>query len=266
MFRSPPSALPGVLQDAAKDLDEADAVAAAQVAAEGAELARAAGFDATPLPEREQAKTWRTLLEASDRSDASLIAVGAHGLSGVGRAVLGSVSTSLVHHSSIPALAVPATAPEEDTGGPLLLCYDGSDGAKHALAVAGQLFADRAALVFHTWESWAAEAPALAGASASVQGMAAELDEVADEQSEDRTAEGVEIAQRAGFDPEGLSERATGPVWKAVLDTGDRNACAAIVVGSRGLTGISAALGSVSNGVVHHSRRPVLVVPPEEHQ
>ena len=36
---------------------------------------------------------------------------------------------------------------------------------------------------------------------------------------------------------------------------------AAIVVGCRGLTGISAALGSVSQGVVHHSERPVLLVP-----
>jgi len=37
----------------------------------------------------------------------------------------------------------------------------------------------------------------------------------------------------------------------------------AIAVGSRGFTGISAALGSISNGVVHDSRRPVLVVPAE---
>jgi nucleotide-binding universal stress UspA family protein len=119
-------------------------------------------------------------------------------------------------------------------------------------------------LVLHFWESWVAEAPALAGVSATVQGVAAELDEVADEQSADRTVEGVQLAEQAGFDAEGLSERATGPAWKAVLDIADQHGCAAVVVGSRGLTGLSAALGSVSNGVVHHSRRPVLVVPPEE--
>jgi nucleotide-binding universal stress UspA family protein len=237
---------------------------AAQVAADGAELARAAGFDATPLPEREHGKTWRTLLEAGDRSGASVVAVGAHGLSGIGRAVLGSVSTAIVHHSSIPVLVVPATAPEEDTGGPLLLCYDGSDGAKRAIAAASRLFGGRKALVFHTWESWVAEAPTLAGVSATVKGMAVELDQAADEQSEDRTAAGVEIAEHAGFDAEGLSERAEGPIWKAVLDAADRHASAAIVIGSRGLTGISAALGSVSNGVVHHSRRPVLVVPDQD--
>jgi nucleotide-binding universal stress UspA family protein len=94
--------------------------------------------------------------------------------------------------------------------------------------------------------------------------MAVQLDQAADEQSEGRTAEGVEIAEHAGFDAHALSERAQGPLWKAVLDAADRHACAAIVLGSRGLTGISAALGSVSNGVVHHSRRPVLVVPPDQ--
>ena len=234
-----------------------------QAAVAGAELARAAGFDASPLAEREQGKTWRALLAAGDRSGASLIVVGAQGVSGIRRAVLGSVSTAVVHHSAIPVLVVPGTTPTEAAAGPALICYDGSEGARLAIAAAGGLLASREALVFHAWESWVAEAPALAGASATVQGMATELDDVADEQSEDRVTEGVEIAGRAGFDAEGRSERAIGPVWKAALDVAERNVCAAIVVGSRGLTGISAALGSMSNGVVHHSQRPVLVVPPK---
>ena len=147
---------------------------------------------------------------------------------------------------------------------PVLLAYDASDGAKRAIAVAGELLGPRRALVLHVWESWAAEAPALAGASATVQGIAAQLDEVADEKSEAHAADGAKLAASAGFDAEGLSEEASGPIWKTILDAADRNQCAAIVVGSRGLSGISAALGSVSNGVVHHSHRPVLVVSDEE--
>ena len=264
VFRSEPSSLPGALRDAAEQLESEDAEAAERVAAEGVELARAAGFDASPLAEREQRRTWRAILEAADRSGASLVVTGAHGLSGVGRTLLGSVSTAVVHHSRLPALVVPDTASEEATAGPVLLCYDGSESSRRAISVAGEELGSRRALVLHVWESWAAEAPALAGASATVKGMAAELDDVADEQSADHAAEGVQLAGRAGFDAEGLSERATGPAWKAVLDTADQHSCAAIILGSRGLTGISAALGSVSNGVVHHSRRPVLVVPPEE--
>lgn len=233
-----------------------------QVVADGVQLARTAGLHAMPMVEREQRKVWRALLAAADRRGASLIAVGAQGLSGMRRAILGSVSAALVHRSRIPVLVVPRTA-KQATDGPLLLCYDGSVGARHAIAVAGREFGRQQALVLHSWESWAAEAPALAGASATVQGVAAELDEIADEQSADHTAEGVQVAEQAGFDAEGLSERANGPAWKAILDIADQHGCAAIVVGSRGLTGLSAALGSVSNGVIHHSRRPVLVVPPE---
>jgi nucleotide-binding universal stress UspA family protein len=220
-----------------------DSAEGERVAAEGAELARQAGFEASAVTERRHGKAWRALLDVAAREDPAVIVAGAHGLSGVGR---------------------PFTTSVEGAAGPLLLCYDGSEYAKRAVSAAAGFFAERRAIVFHTWESWMAEAPALAGASASVQGMAAELDEVVDEQSADRAAEGVAVAEGAGFDAEGLSERATGPTWKTVLDAADQHSCAAIVVGSRGLTGISAALGSVSNGVVHHSRRPVLVVPPEE--
>lgn len=262
IFHSDSSALPATLQDAAEELDQADATAAAQVAEDGTRLARAAGFEATPLAEREQRKTWRALLEAAARVDASLVVAGAHGLSGFGRALLGSVSTGIVHHASVPVLVVPGPAGEERTDGPLLLCYDGSDAASRAIHVAGRELAARDALVLHVWGSWVAEAPALAGVSRTVLGMAKELDELAAAQSGGRTAEGVRVAEGAGFAAEALSERAAGPTWRAVLDLADEHACEAIVVGSRGLSGISAALGSVSNGVVHHSRRPVLVVPP----
>jgi nucleotide-binding universal stress UspA family protein len=94
--------------------------------------------------------------------------------------------------------------------------------------------------------------------------MAVELDRIADEQSSHISGAGVKLAEQSGFLAAGLSERATGPGWMTVRDAADQHACAAIVIGSRGLSGISAALGSVSNGVVHNSRRPVLVVPSEE--
>ena len=187
-------------------------------------------------------------------------------MSGLGRALLGSVSTGLVHHSDVPVLVVPATTRDENTDGPLLLCYDGSDSAKRAIEVAGELLDPQPALVLHFWDSWVAEAPALAALSRTVEGMATELDEIADEQSSKLTDDGVELAEQSGFDATGLSERAVGPGWIAVRDAANQHACSAIVVGSRGLTGVSAALGGVSNGVVHNSRRPVLVVPAEDHE
>ncbi len=235
-----------------------------KTAAAGVRLAEDAGFSAKPLPVREERKAWRTLLQAAEDHQASLIVAGAHGMSGIGRALLGSVSTGLVHHSHVPVLVVPATTRDEGTDGPLLLCYDGSDSAKHAIEIAGELFDPRPALVFHFWESWVAEAPALASLSRTVEGMAAELDEIGEDLSSKVAGDGVELADQAGFDATGLSERAVGPGWMAVRDAANQHECAAIVIGSRGLTGVSAALGSVSNGCVHNSRRPVLVVPPEQ--
>jgi nucleotide-binding universal stress UspA family protein len=72
VFRTPPSGLPGALSDAAETLDEYDRDIAQQVAAEGAELARSAGFDAEAIVERRETKTWRTLLEAAARNDAAV--------------------------------------------------------------------------------------------------------------------------------------------------------------------------------------------------
>ena len=256
--------VPDTLGEAVAEIDQVDLDQAQKTAAAGGLLAQAAGFDARPLPVREERKTWRTLLQAADEHHASVIVAGAHGMSGIGRALLGSVSTGLVHHSQVPVLVVPVTARDEKTDGPVLLCYDGSESAKRAIEIAGELFEPRAALVLHFWDSWVAEAPSLAALSGTVEGMAAELDEVADEQSSKLTADGVEFAEQSGFDATGLSERAVGPGWMAVRDAANQHACAAIVLGSRGLAGVSAALGSVSNGVVHNSRRPVLVVPTEE--
>jgi nucleotide-binding universal stress UspA family protein len=96
--------------------------------------------------------------------------------------------------------------------------------------------------------------------------MATELDEIGSDLSSKVTRDGVELAEQARFDATGLSERAVGPGWMAVRDAANSHNCGAIVLGSRGLTGVSVAHGSVSNGVVHNRRRPVLVVPPEEEE
>jgi len=253
VFRADPDTLPAALRQAAEQLDDADREAAAAVAAEGVRLARAAGFDARSRIMREQRKTWRTLLEAADEARASVIVAGAHGLSGIGRALLGSVSTSLLHHATRPLLIVPQAATVAAAEAPLLLCYDGSEGAEHAIAAAGELLRGRQAVVLNCWESWVAHAP--------VQGMTAELDEIPQGLSEQTVADGARLAADAGFAPEPLSARAAGAPWRAVLDAADEADAALIVLGSRGLTGLSRALGSVSNRLVHHSQRPVLIVP-----
>jgi nucleotide-binding universal stress UspA family protein len=150
--------------------------------------------------------------------------------------------------------------------GPLVLCYDGSDDAGHAIEYAGKLFAGRRALVVTVWR------PAVGLGGLGVAGETAgmvdffELDQAAADHAGRVNEEGVRIAKSAGLEAGPLVVKATGSVWRAILETADRRDAASIVMGSRGSTGLrSMLLGSVSNGVVHHAERPALVVPRPAH-
>lgn len=75
-------------------------------ATEGADIASAAGFAATPRGA--VAGTARDgILEVADEIDASVIVVGSHGRTGVRERLEGSVSHELTQHSSRPVLVVP---------------------------------------------------------------------------------------------------------------------------------------------------------------
>ena len=54
-------------------------------------------------------------------------------------------------------------------------------------------------MVLHVWESWAAEAPSLAGISGPVRSMALGLDELAETQSARLCEEGLVVSRSAGF-------------------------------------------------------------------
>jgi len=145
------------------------------------------------------------------------------------------------------------------TDQPILLCYDGSEDAKHAIREAAALLAPRRALVLSVWQD-AAALPALAWAG----GALPNLDDVfaAAQDGAQRTAEeGAGVARATGFEATPLIAEAKGPIWEAVDQVAEQHDAEAVVVGSRGLSGVkSMLLGSVSNGIVHHVGRPTLVV------
>jgi nucleotide-binding universal stress UspA family protein len=96
--------------EAVGTLDDANRETAEQLAAEGAELARAAGFDAEPRAVRAGGPFFAALLHTADELDAKAIVAGSRGRSSLAAAVLGSVSTGLLHHTRRPVLVVRADA------------------------------------------------------------------------------------------------------------------------------------------------------------
>jgi nucleotide-binding universal stress UspA family protein len=146
--------------------------------------------------------------------------------------------------------------------GPLLLCYDGSGDAAHAIERAGELFAGRRALVAMVWHQPLAGLGGIARSGES-PGMVdvPELDREAAEKAGRVAADGVRLAEQAGLIAEPLAVQGSGSVSRTILELAERNDAAAIVMGSRGLTGLrSIVLGSVSSAVVGHADRPTLVI------
>lgn len=149
-------------------------------------------------------------------------------------------------------------------GEPLMLCYDGSEDAKHAVRRAGELFAGGSALVLTVWQSTTVMGGLAWGGMAPMIDYA-ELDRASAEAAARRAQEGLEIARDAGLEAEPLVVNAGGPVWKTIIETADERRAGVIVMGSRGLTGVeSALLGSVSSHVLHQGKRPTLVIPAED--
>lgn len=143
----------------------------------------------------------------------------------------------------------------------ILIAYDGSDDAQAAVERAAKLFPGQQMVVLSVWQHFV-DTMARAGAGLAVVVDFGELDENAEHIATDKANEGVEIAHRCGLEAEAATRVVESTVAAAIIsEAADRNADA-IVIGTRGLTGIkSIFLGSTSHAVVQHADRPVLVIP-----
>jgi nucleotide-binding universal stress UspA family protein len=153
---------------------------------------------------------------------------------------------------------------EKNLGGPVLICFDGSNDAASAIAAAGRLLGARPAVVVavrEPLEVWAPYDPAtiLDAGITKLASKSLDVDAIADDVAQCRLDKGLELARAAGFPAQ---ERiARGTPWRAICDLADELDAAVIVLGARGLSRVrSALLGSVSAAVSVHAGRPVLIV------
>jgi nucleotide-binding universal stress UspA family protein len=79
--------------------------AAEDTAAEGASLARAAGFSAESMA-TDGAPIWKRIVDVADERDASLIVLGSHGRTGLAGVLIGSVAGGVAQHSRRSVLIV----------------------------------------------------------------------------------------------------------------------------------------------------------------
>jgi nucleotide-binding universal stress UspA family protein len=149
--------------------------------------------------------------------------------------------------------------------GTILIGFDGSADAENAIRRAGELLAPKRAIVAYVWDSLAELL-----LHTDLDHLTGEMKEAAEEidaddalEAERIAARGARLASTHGLEVRAEAVEGQGNVWRTLLDTAEDHRAAAIVVGSRGTSGLEAVLvGSVSKALVHHSSVPVLIVRP----
>jgi nucleotide-binding universal stress UspA family protein len=144
----------------------------------------------------------------------------------------------------------------------MLIAFDGSEDARAAIDYAGAHVRPEPAVVLTVWE------PLLTQSAWPPTAEPTPLQDEGDTWAEEREAErlsreGTRLAHAAGIpNAHARAARGDGPVWSTIVDVAQELDASLIVIGSRGLSKVkSVLLGSVSDRVLHHTHRPMLIVP-----
>jgi nucleotide-binding universal stress UspA family protein len=144
---------------------------------------------------------------------------------------------------------------------PLLLCFDGSDGAAGAIRRAGALFPGHDAVVLSVAVPAADLFPIdpIGDLVGRLSGIYKELDQVGDEIAGRQAEEGCRVATASGLRPR--PTKLEGRPVDSILQAAEECDASVIVVGAHRAGQLSALVGSVAAGIVHAAQRPVLLVP-----
>jgi nucleotide-binding universal stress UspA family protein len=200
------------------------------------------------------------IVHVAEEVGAGLVVIGSRGLGPVRRAVMGSVSLSVVHHSHGSVLVV--RGEEVGLSGPILLAVDGSDQARVAADAAAELSASTGSGLHVVFVMPTAEQ--LYGHHYYTKDLRKTLREQAEEEVSTFLDEQAGYMESRGARVEG-KHMAVGRPDAEIVELAEQLGVGLTIVGSRGLGGVRRSLlGSVSDSVVRHAHGPVLVVRDEE--
>jgi nucleotide-binding universal stress UspA family protein len=196
------------------------------------------------------------IVDLAEELKAGLIAIGSRGRGRIKRALMGSVSDSVVRHAHCPVLVArskPLIFPAR-----ILVATDGSEEATLAAKTAAEL-------AHRTYSELHLVSVADAYASyynvhkpGSVENLPRRAQDVLDDQVQKIEQSGEKVA---GKHVRVSQRHPADEIVRVAEETG----ADVVVMGSRGLGGIKRALmGSVSDSVVRHAHCPVLVVRKEQ--
>ena len=155
---------------------------------------------------------------------------------------------------------------------PILIAYDGSPSADHAIREAGGLLAGRRALVVVVYQQGIGfeleELPSVTIAAPPAPldiRMALDVDQELAERSQMLARHGSELAREAGFEADALAvaDDVDMPAAETIVTVAREQSAAAIVVGAHGHSRLSeAVLGSTSRDVIRRAPCPVVIARP----
>jgi nucleotide-binding universal stress UspA family protein len=142
--------------------------------------------------------------------------------------------------------------------------YDGSPSANLAIDAGALLLPHARCWVTHLWTPpFASESirQRIWATVSTIDDFREAIEREGAYEAEQMVSTGVILARAAGWDAEPLVRRSYGGEGLLFASIAEEVDAHLVLVGARGLSGTSAALGSVSDVVVRHTPRPVLVVP-----
>ena len=155
---------------------------------------------------------------------------------------------------------------------PILIAYDGSPSADHAIREVGGLLAGSRALVVVVYEQGIGyeleELPSVTIAAPPAPldiRMALDVDRELAERSQMLARHGAALAREAGFEAEALAvaDDVEMPVAETIVTVASEQSAAAIVVGAHGHSRLSeVVLGSTSRDVIRRAPCPVVIARP----